>query len=388
MTSWGRYENLNGQEHFIPQPLALLPLLDATGDLLTLFGETMKSIGKLENAVASMPHSQQVVRAYVIKEALFSSEIEGIAAALADVMEAQSEYGDPQNPKNKNVRDVLNCVESAWTAVRMLDEENFPLGEEVIKTAHQFLLKGTAGESKSPGMYRDGSVVAGRCAPPPAQYVPDLMSDLETFLNTDTYPPLLKAGIAHAQFEAIHPFWDGNGRIGRLLIILTLLNDRVISVPLLYPSRYFKRFRSEYYARLDDIRENGDWQSWMRFYLRALKETTSDAADRVARVINVIESFQERIAGLQVRSGDVVLGKLLESPMFHVNQVARSLSYSFSGANTVIKKLERGKVVKQTHTARQFRRYRLEDYMRVLEDDAPFAAVTLPAAAPPESVRV
>ena len=378
MAPFGRYEMLDGREYFIPQPLALLPLLESTGDVLTLFGETMKSFGKLENAIASIRYPRQVVRAYVTNEAFLSSEIEGIVTTLSDVMEAQAEYGDPQNLKNKNVREVLNCTEATLTAVRMLREERLPLGEKVIKTAHKLLLKEPTDESKNPGMYRDGSVTTEGHAPPPAQYVPDLMGDLEAFLNADIYPPLLKAGMAHAQFEMIRPFEDGNGRMGRLLIVLALLQGNVISVPMLYPSSYFKRFRSEYCTHLDGVREKGEWRSWMIFYLRAMNETACNAVNRIKRITEVIESCRERIARLSVKSEDSILDKLLDSPIFHVNQLAKSLSYTFSGANTIVKKLEKGKVVKQMHTARQFRRYRLEDYMQVLESDASSVTVQPP----------
>jgi Fic family protein len=198
------------------------------------------------------------------------------------------------------------------------------------------------------------------------------MRDLEKFLNSDTYPPLLKAGIAHAQFETIHPFWDGNGRIGRLLIVLTLLNDGVTAQPLLYPSYYFKRFRSDYYAHLDGIRRKGDWHSWLRFYLRAVNETANDMVLRMERIAEAIEAYRVQIAELSVKSGDALLDRLLEVPVFSVNQLAGSMGYSFAGANGVIKKLEEAGIVKRTGAGRRFRRYRLERYMEILEADTAF----------------
>jgi Fic family protein len=369
MTVFGRYETHGGREHFIPSPLEVLPPLELTGELLTLFGETMGNIGRLESTADIIAYPQQIIRAYVTKEALLSSEIEGTIATLTEVMEAQNMR---RNPENRDVRDVLNYVEAAWRAMEMLRQEGFPLVERVIRTAHRLLLKGTAGESKKPGVYRDGSVMVGHHVPPPAPYIPDLMRDLEKFLNSDTYPPLLKAGIAHVQFETIHPFWDGNGRIGRMLIVLTLLSDGVISRPLLYPSYYFKRFRSEYYAYLDGIRQKGDWPSWIKFYMRAVNETAKDTVKRAYMLGEAIDSFKAIIAELPVKPREFLLDKLLEAPVFSVNQLAQSMGYSFAGMNIIVKKLEGAGIVKQIDSGRRFRRYRLERYMQILEADTVF----------------
>jgi Fic family protein len=365
----GRYEIFDGRRHFIPSLLGTLPVLEMSGEVLSLFGEAMENIGKLENAAASAAYPRQIVRAYVMKEALMSSEIEGTVTTFSEVMEARHAN---RTTENRDVRDVLNYIEAAWKAVKMLQEEGLPLVERVVRTAHEHLLRGTAGESKNPGVYRDGSVMVGKHVPPPASYISDLMRDLEKFLNSDAYPPLLKAGIAHVQFETIHPFWDGNGRIGRLLIVLTLLNDGVIAQPLLYPSYYFKRFRSDYYAYLDGIRRKGDWRSWLRFYLRAVNETASDMALRMERIAEAIEAYRVQIAELSVKSGDALLDRLLEVPVFSVNQLAESMGYSFAGANGVIKKLEEAGIAKRTGAGRRFRRYRLERYMEILEADTAF----------------
>lgn len=365
----GEYVEYMGHRHFIPAPLADLPGIELTGELSGLFGEAMNGIGQVEGLSKNIPYPAPLIRAYVTKEALLSSEIEGTIATLTEVMEAQ---GRERDPENRDVRDVLNYVDATDTTLRMLNEEKLPLVERVIREAHRVLLDSPAGEGKSPGEYRRVSVSVGRHVPPPASYIPDLMRDLERFLNADDRPPLVKAGIAHLQFETIHPFMDGNGRIGRLLIVLGLVHDGLLRVPLLYPSYYFKRFQSEYYARLDGVRTRDDWRGWLAFYLRAIHETALDTVARMGRLVETIQGYRDRIGRLSLRNADALLNAMLAAPVFDVSQLAQATGYTFAGANLIVKKLLQAGILRQHNTGRRFRSYRLEEYMNILEDDTRF----------------
>ena len=367
MKTHGRYEEYGQHRHFIPGFLAELSEITLTTPVLNLFGEAMANIAKVDTLVAKIPRPQSIIRAYVTKEALLSSEIEGTITTFSEVMEAQQQS---KNPESRDVQDVLNYINATEQALAMLREEDLPLVERVIKQAHRILLGGTSYESKTPGEYRKVAVFVGQHVPPTAQYIPTLMQDLERFINSDTYPPLIKAGIAHVQFETIHPFLDGNGRIGRLLIVLGLVADGLQSEPILYPSYYFKRFRSEYYANLDGVRRKGDWESWLKFYLRAISETAIDTEIRMNRLVNVVDTYKENLAS--ITRSTKLLDILLASPIFNITQLAKELGYSYVGASALVQKLEKAGIVKQYNQKRRFKRYRLEEYMSILESDTAF----------------
>jgi Uncharacterized conserved protein len=366
----GTYEELGGRRHFTPYPLADLPEIALSGELTELYGEAMHRLGRLDAAAASLPDVRALIKAYVTKEALLSSEIEGTVTTLTEVMAALQT--PERRSENRDTQDVVNDFEAARTALRMLKEEGLPLVERVVKAAHRVLLDTDAGRGKAPGAYRSFPVAVGGHVPPPANRIPALMRDWEAFVNGNAYPPLLKAGIAHAQFETIHPFLDGNGRIGRLLIVLGFIHDGLLREPLIYPSYYFKRFRSEYYAWLDGIRTKGDWSGWLRFYLRAVNETAADTAARMERLTGVIREYEGQIAALSIKNGDRLLSVLLERPVPDIPGLARAMSLSYPTADTIVKKLVRAGVLTQRSTGKRNKTYRLEAYMAVLEEDTPF----------------
>lgn len=365
----GRYEELAGYRHFIPNPLSELPEIRLSKELLELYGETMHNLGRIDALSGSLPDSRALVKAYVMKEALLSSEIEGTVATLTEVMAAEQ---PGMRSENRDTQDVLNYFEATGRALQMLKADGLPLVERVIKAAHRILLDTDAGQGKTPGEYRKQSVAVGRHIPPAAPYIPDLMKDLERFINGDASAALLKAGIAHVQFETIHPFLDGNGRIGRLLIVLGYIHDGLLREPLIYPSYYFKRFRSEYYASLDGVRLKGDWLGWLRFYLRAINETATDTEIRAGKLLKVTHEYREYIDGMSIKKARQLLPALLEYPVFNIGQLARKIEVSYPTANAIVKKLEGVGIVKQRSTQRRNKSYRLEKYMDILEDDTNF----------------
>ena len=372
----GRYEEFSGRRYFVPGPLADLPEITLPGELAELYGEAMRSLGRVDGLARSrrnLTDTRALVKAYVMKEALLSSEIEGTVSTLTAVMEAAREprSGVPK-PEDRDTQDVLNYFEASELALKMLRQDGLPLVERVIKAAHAVLLDTEAGQSKRPGEYRNLPVAVGKHYPPSATYVPHLMKDLEAFLNGNVYPPLMKAGIAHVQFETIHPFFDGNGRIGRLLVVLGLVHDGLLQEPLIYPSYYFKRFRSEYYARLDGVRLKGDWAGWLRFYLRAIDETARDTEARLERLSKLMESYRERLRALSVKNGERLLSVLLDSPVLAIGPLAEALGVSYPTASAIVRKLEGAGLLKLRSTQRRNKSYRLEEYMTILEDETLF----------------
>lgn len=367
---YGVYEELAGCRYFIPAPLAELPELKLSGESAELYGEAMLHLGRVDALAASLPDARALVKAYVLKESLLSSEIEGTVTTLTKVMRAA---GSPRaKSEDRDTQDVVNYFKSANKALQMLRQENLPLAERVVKTAHAVLLDTEAGRSKTPGEYRKLPVAVGRHIPPPANRIPDLMKDLEAFLNANTYPPLLKAGIAHAQFETIHPFLDGNGRIGRLLIVLGFVHDGILHEPLIYPSYYFKRFRSEYYDRLDRVRLQDDWNGWLDFYLRAIKATAVDTEERMNRLIRLIQEYRKLLGDLSIRKSAPILSALLDNPVFGIAQLAEATGLSYPTAGLAVKKLERIGVLRQQSAQKRNKTYRLEQYMNILEEDTLF----------------
>ncbi|MBL8677447.1 MAG: Fic family protein, partial [Alphaproteobacteria bacterium] len=275
MRETGIYQTLGELRYFIPHSLPPFhPPLELSPELMSLYGEASFRLGQLNEMSQRLPDSSRFVKAYVIKEALLSSAIEGIHTTLIDVFTRP--IGESKS--NKSTQLVVNYTRSLDSSLKMIREEGLPISSRVILKAHEILMTAGEGDKFSPGAYRKQSVRVGQFIPPPAIEVPRLMSELEKYINTSSdLPSLIKAGLAHAQFETIHPFLDGNGRIGRLLIVLMLIESGLLDAPILYPSYYFKKRHAEYYQRLDNIRLQGDFEGWLAYYLRGIKESALDA---------------------------------------------------------------------------------------------------------------
>jgi len=233
----GHYEQFGEHQHFIPRNLPPSPALGLDRDMLELYGEAMQSLGQLAEAQKRIPGKRQFLDIYIAKEAVFSSQIENINTTLTQVLEYNSRQSE-----NKDIQEVWNYIESLQDGIQLMREINIPVSSRLIRECHQKLLSGVRGNSKTPGKFRKVPVFVGSLVPPPAHYIEDLIHELEKFINENTSMlPLIRTGLAHVQFETIHPFLDGNGRIGRLLIVLTMMDYQLISEPVLYPSFYFMK---------------------------------------------------------------------------------------------------------------------------------------------------
>lgn len=250
-----------------------------------------------------------------------------------------------------------------------------PIVSRVILAAHEILMQGGNGDKSSPGSFRQQSVRVGQLVPPMAPHVPSLIKDLEIFMNDDeSIFPLIKAGLAHVQFETIHPFLDGNGRIGRLLIVLMMINDGLISEPILYPSYGFKKRHSEYYAALDKVRLQGDFEGWIRFYLQALIDSAEDAWVR-AKDIECLEmelksKIREDRRFLKTHEDALrLLFVLFQFPVIGITQVAELLNRSYNSVSALMEKFEEAGIVNKISEQRRNKTYLFKGYLKVLEKE-------------------
>ena len=288
----GRYvRQLTGYRAFIPNPLPPEPPLSLDNELVALLSNADQSLGRLDGAADMLPNPDLFVRMYVRKEAVLSSQIEGTQASLADVLEYEAEVSHRQLPGD--VLETFNYVKALNAGLERLND--LPLCNRLIREIHGILMQGVRGQERSPGEFREtqnwigppGSNLnnASYVPPPPAEMY-HAMGAFENYLNSELPVPLLiKCGLAHGQFEMIHPFLDGNGRLGRLLITFLLCQQKVLSRPLLYLSAYFKEYQEEYYARLYAISNEGDWEGWLKYFLKGVGQVSQEAAETARRII-------------------------------------------------------------------------------------------------------
>jgi len=323
---------------FIPNRLPPShPNLMLNSKLLTLFGEASFQLGQLNKMTNSLPDLKRFINAYVTKEALLSSDIEGIHTTLIDVLNESISQTKP----NKETQLVLNYIKCLEVAQNMIQKENIPISSRVILAAHKTLMHGE-GNKYSPGQYRKQQVGVGEFTPPQASEITKLMSDLEKYINEDNnLPPLIKAGLAHVQFETIHPFLDGNGRIGRLLIVLMLVSNELLTEPILYPSYYFKKNSAEYYMRLNNVRTKGDFEGWIEFYLRAIRDSCIEACDRTQAIqaqeicYKAIINNWPQFNKIQ-NTSNIILNRLYQTPIFGIKKIQIDANLSYNTVNSVI----------------------------------------------------
>lgn len=312
----GRYETTGDAEEaveaFIPSPLPPYPPLDLTGSLQRKLERAHLALGRLDSLSTLLPDTHLFLYAYVRKEAVLSSLIEGTQSSISDLLlfELDEAPGAPID----DVEEVSHYVAALNHGIERL-QSGFPLCGRLLREMHGVLLAGGRGSGKEPGEFRRSQNWIGgsrpgnaRFIPPPHQLVPECMSDLERFLNADNdgLPVLLRAALAHVQFETIHPFLDGNGRIGRLLITFLLCHSGVLQQPLLYLSLYFKQHRDDYYRLLGEIRTKGDWEAWLDFFLEGVGQTSDNAVATAQRLTVLFRNDSARIVPIGRRAGSML----------------------------------------------------------------------------------
>jgi len=361
-----------GYSAFIPSPLPPEPPIRMDEELVRLLSDADRALGRLDGVASVLPNPNLFVAMYVRQEAVLSSQIEGTRSTLEDVL--QFEADAKGNTVPKDVEEVVNCIRSMNYGLERLKE--LPLSLRLIREIHAQLLKGVRGGQRSPGEFRTSQnwVGPGNCTlttatfvPPPVYEMGQSLDNLEKFLHDTSLPVLIHCGLAHAQFETIHPFLDGNGRVGRLLITFLLCQRGVLRQPLLYLSHYLKRHRAEYYDRLMAIRSEGEWEGWLKFFLRGVQEVSRQATDTSRAIIELRELHRQILSGNAL--GIRLLEYLFEQPIVTVRMVEKRLECSFATANKLVGNLERLGLLKEV-SPRKFRNrsYRYNPYLSLFED--------------------
>lgn len=378
--STGQYETTSvvGESirAFIPNPLPPEPALELRDQRQRLLERATVALGRLDSVTLLLPDPSIFLYAYVRREAVLSSQIEGTQSSLAQFLLFEIEQA-PGAPLD-DVQEVSNYVAALNHGLNRL-KENFPLSNRLIREIHGVLLSQGRGSDKSPGEFRRSQNWIGGTRPGNAHFVPSppgqvevCMAELERFLHDsgNPYPTLIKAALAHVQFETIHPFLDGNGRIGRLLIVFILHHDRLLSQPLLYLSLYFKQHRSEYYRLLDLVRTEGDWEAWLDFFLEGVEQIASNAVETAKRLLSLIQQDEQKIQRLG-RSASTTLRVfrvLCEHPLATVNRICESTGLSFPAAAKGMQQLEQLDIAREITGQQRNRVFAYQQYLSILNE--------------------
>ena len=363
---------------FIPFPLPPKePPLIVEGKLAELHTDALAAIGQLAVAGTMVPSANWFLYGFVRKEAVISSQIEGTQATLMDVLTYEATE-KAENPAD--VEEVCNYVKAlAFARAEIAKPKGVPLCTRLLCAAHQRLMRGTRGGDKKPGAIRTsqnwiGGTRPGNAifVPTPPDAVPDALGELEHWIQGDeALPPLVRAGLAHVQFETIHPFLDGNGRIGRLLIALLVERWGLLDSPLLYLSLAFKRHRAEYYRSLLEVRTEGDWEGWTEFFLRCIRESAEDAVSAATRLFALLSRDRRTVANHEATTVTAVrlFDLLPEHPIVTLPGVGELLSTTKPTAGKAIEALCQAGILRETTGKQRDRVYAYEAYLKVLSED-------------------
>ena len=366
--------NLSGEmayQSFVPSPLPPTPPIEISEDILEQLIKANSQLAILESVATRIPDVDLFVSMYVRKEALMSSQIEGTQATLEDVLDPLIE-----DNTNRNVADVVNYIKATEYAIRRLHE--LPLCNRLLKETHALLMEGVRGQEKNPGEFRcsqnwiggKGSTLRNaKYIPPSPDDMTEAMSDLEKYINADDrLDGLIRAALIHYQFETIHPFLDGNGRIGRLLITLFLMEKKILTTPALYISYFLKKNRVEYYDRMTEVRSKGNYEQWVKFFLQAIAESAKDAIAAIDELTALHDKNVDLVAGMGRASKNAMLVfRYLEAnPIIEIGKTAEALGITFGTASNVVERLSSAGILEQTTTGRRNRTFAYKDYLAIL----------------------
>ena len=379
MNRAGAYiSNLSGEmsyQSFRPAPLPPNPPISLNNELVSKLIDANKKLSMLEGLSSRIPNIDLFVSMYVRKEALLSSQIEGTQCTLDDIFNPNIE-----NNTNLNVSDVVNYIKATEYALNRL--QSLPLCNRLIKETHAVLMEGVRGQEKSPGEFRysqnwiggQGSTIRNaRYIPPNPGDMQTAMSDLEKYMNSDdSLDPLIQAALIHYQFETIHPFLDGNGRVGRLLITLFLMEKHLLSRPVLYVSYFLKINRIEYYDRMTQVRVSGDYEQWVIFFLEALSNSANDAIQTIDKLTTLHNKSLSLFDDLSKRLKTNVLkvfNYIESNPIIDIQKTAVSLEMSYNTASKIVSLLVEKGILQQTDKSGKARIFSYSEYLDILRKD-------------------
>jgi len=365
--------NMSGEmayRSFRPAVLPPEPPLDLNGEIVKTLSEANRRLAELDTVSRLIPSVDLFVSMYVRKEALLTSQIEGTQCTLDDIL-------DPASPENVNadVSEVINYIQSAQSALQRV--EKLPLCSRLLKETHAILLAEVRGQEKNPGEFRRSQNWIGpqNCALKDARFIPPnvedmiaAMSELEKYLHSESrLDPLIDAALIHYQFETIHPFLDGNGRIGRLLILLYLMEKGMLHKPVIYISYFLKIHQIEYYDRITEVRRSGNYEQWIRFFLEAVVAAAADALDSIKRLSALHDANVERVSAMRAKANAGTLFAYLEQhPIIDIRNTAKELQLSYNTVAALVKKfVEVGLLIEKTNAKRN-RVFAYEEYLAIL----------------------
>ncbi|MEC4273626.1 Fic family protein [Adlercreutzia sp. R25] len=369
-------ENLSGEatyRSFRPAALPPSPPLQMGDEMATLLVSASRALQRLDDLSQYVPNADLFISMYVRKEALLSSQIEGTQCTLEDILDPEANAS-----ADADISDVINYVKATRFALTRLQE--IPLCGRLLKEVHEVLMGGVRGQEKNPGEFRrsqnwigpgGGSLRDARYIPPNVEDMHEAIANLERFMNEPCeLDPLVCAALAHYQFETIHPFLDGNGRVGRLLILLYLIECGLIGEPTIYISYFLKKNQVEYYDRMMEVRCSGNYEQWVRFFLEAVRVAALDASQSIERLSNLHE-HNEALLPASRRAKDnlrTLFSYIEQHPIFTIKGAARALGLSYNGAATLTKKLEELGIIEETTNASRNRVFAYTDYLEILKE--------------------
>ena len=366
-----------GYRAFVPAPLPPNPPIRITGELQALLSQADLALGRLDGSIQTLPQPDLFVLMYIRKEAVLSSQIEGTQSSLQDLLAAEARIFAPNRPND--VDEVVNYISAMNHGITRLSE--LPVSIRLIREIHTKLLQGVRGSHLTPGEVRTSQNWIGPAGctlnealfvPPPPHQVMQDMSQLERFIHADTALPLLvKIGLVHAQFETIHPFLDGNGRVGRLLITFLLCEQKVLLKPVLYLSYFFKQHRQQYYEELQSVRDNGTWEQWLTFFLSGIVEVSRQATETARRILALREEHRRVITdnfGRAAGNGHRVLEHIYEHPIVSVGDVQGLTETTYTAANDLVARLVKHGILHEFTGQARNRRFMYKSYIDLFHD--------------------
>ncbi|MEE1457532.1 MAG: Fic family protein [Oscillospiraceae bacterium] len=370
--------NLSGEmayQSFRPNPLPPEPPIEMSNELIAKLIDANRRLATLDGLSSRIPNMDLFVSMYVRKEALLSSQIEGTQCTLDDILNPFAEENT-----NLNVSDVVNYIRAEEYAINRL--QTLPLCNRLIKETHAVLMEGVRGQEKNPGEFRysqnwiggQGSTLRNaRYIPPNPEDMVDAMSDLEKYMNgEDSLDPLIQAALIHYQFETTHPFLDGNGRVGRLLITLFLMEKKILSAPSLYISYFLKMNRVEYYDRMTQVRKTGDYEQWVLFFLQALSDSAEDAIQTIDRLTEIHNRNVQKFNSMTKRQQTNAINFLIyleKNPIIDIQKTATALNLSYNTAAKNVASFVDNGILQQTEKSGRAKIYSYVDYLAVLRKD-------------------
>lgn len=381
MREAGTYEDAFIQNHktraFIPNPLPPTPPLDWSPQLSQLRDEANQALGRLDGITRILPEKRLFLYQYVRKEAVLSSQIEGTQSSLKDLL--MYELDEAPGVPLDDVREVSNYVAALDHGLSRLREGTLPISLRLLCEMHAILLRHGRGQNNDPGEFRRTQVFIGAVNPPRIQFVPPppqrlmaCLDPLERFLHDqpEPTPVLIKAGLAHVQFETIHPFMDGNGRLGRLLITLLLCAEGALSDPMLYLSLFFKQNRLEYYDRLQRVRTHGDWEGWILFFFEGVRDIAQSAVQTAEQILALFQRDRDILQAIGRGAGSAIrVHQLLqERPIIGIPAAAQQLKMSYPAVRSALKTMSDNGMVKEITGRQRDRLFAYDSYLGLLAE--------------------